>query len=215
LAVDPQTILSWMRRLLALDTSVFDDVRGNPTATIPAVIVVSVAILLMGLGGWFWWMVQGFGDSGTIFVKSALIGSALSIAVWHVGWLLIVYLLLTQFFRERVFLEQLLRVMGVAMAPLALGILLWVPEVSLAIGLASLALAFGLSTIAIQRVTTADAARVLVANLAGFFVWATVMTLFVSDTSQLAPGVFLYDAPATVGKAYFDQINQLKDIVNQ
>jgi hypothetical protein len=214
LAVDPQTILAWLRRLVALDTTVFDEIRGNPTSTIPAVLIVAVAIFLSGVGGWLWWLVEGFGNADDIFVKSALFGSALSVLIWHVGWLLVVYVLLTQFFRERVFLEQLLRVMGLAMAPLALGVFMFVPELSLAIGISSLALAFGLATIAIQRVTTADAARVLVSNLVGFLVWSTVMTLLVSDTKQLAPGVFLYDAPAAVGKVYFDQIDKIKDIVN-
>jgi hypothetical protein len=198
LAVDPQTILGWLRRLAALDTSVFDDIRGNPTATIPAVAVVSTSILLYGLGGWLWWMLQDFPEAGDTLVKSTIIGSLLAIAIWHIVWLGVVYILLTQFFRERVFLEQLLRVMGIAMAPMALGVLMWVPEVSFAVGLSALVLAFGLSVIAIQRVTTADAARVLVSSFAGFVVWAGVLTLLASSTNQYAPGVFLFDVPAEV-----------------
>ena len=41
--------------------------------------------------------------------------------------------------------------------------------------LASVALFFGLTTIAIQAVTPASPARVLVANFAGFAIWATVL----------------------------------------
>jgi hypothetical protein len=215
LAVDHQTILTWLRRLLYLDTTVFDEIKGNPSSTIPAVIVAAVAILLSGVGGWLWWMVEGLGGSGDVFLKSTLFGSLLAIAIWGIGWVLIVFLLLTQFFREKVFLEQLLRVMGVAMAPMALGILLFVPGISLAVGIASLALAFGLSCIAVQRVTTADAARVLVANLAGFLVWSSVLTLLVSASNQYAPGVFLYNAPAQAASDYFDLSKQLKDITGQ
>ncbi|HXH23070.1 MAG TPA: YIP1 family protein [Dehalococcoidia bacterium] len=204
MAVDPQTILGWLRRLARLDTSVFDDIRGNPTSTIPAVIVVSVAILLSGIGGWLWWMVKDLPESGDVLLKSAVIGSLLAIAIWHIVWLGIVYILLTQFFRERVFLEQLLRVMGVSMSPLALGVLMWVPEISFAIGIATLVLAFGLSVIAIQRVTTADAARVLVSSFAGFVVWASVLTLLASSTNQYAPGVFLFDVPAETAADLFE-----------
>ena len=208
MAVDPQTILGWLGRLAALDTSVFDEIRGNPTSTIPAVAVVSVSILLSGMGGWLWWMVQGFPDSGDILVKSALFGSVIAIAVWHIGWLLVVYILLTQFFRERVFLEQLLRVMGVAMAPLGLTLLMWIPEVSLALGIAPLMLAFGLSVIAIGRVTTAEPAKVLAANVAGFLVWAVVMGLLVGRTNQYAPGVFLIEAPSDAAVNFYDLTKQ-------
>ncbi len=205
MAVDPQIILGWLRRLIALDTTVFDDIRGNPTSTIPAVIVVIVAVFMSGIGGWLWWVIRGYPSGGDILVKSALLGSLFAIATWHVAWLGIVYLLLTQFFRERVFLEQLLRVMGLAMAPLALGIFMWVPGVSFAVGMAALVLSFGLAVLAGQRVTTADPAKVLVANFAGFVVWAGILTLLVSDRNPYAPGVFLFNAPAQVAKAFFDQ----------
>jgi len=213
LAVDPQTILGWLRRLIALDTSVFDEIKGNPTSTIPAVAVVVVSVLLSGVGGWLWWAIQDYPESSDVFIKSAVLGSLLAIALWHIAWLGIVYLLLTQFFRERVFLEQLLRVMGVSMAPLSLGLFMWIPEVSLAIGISALVLAFGLACISIQRVTTADAAHVLVANLAGFMVWAGVLTLLVNETNPYAPGVFLFDRPAEVADSFFEFREQLGDIL--
>jgi hypothetical protein len=209
LAVDPQTILVWLQRLVSLDTSVFDDIRGNATATIPAVIVVVVSILLSGIGGWLWWVAQGYPGAGDVFLKSALFGSVLAAAIWGIGWVMVIYILLTQFFREKVFLEQLLRVMGVAMVPLAFSFFIWVPEISLAIALTSLALTFGLTTIAIQRVTTADAARVLVANLAGFLVWSIVLSLLVSIRNQYAPGVFLFNAPIDAAGDYFDALKVL------
>jgi hypothetical protein len=98
--------------------------------------------------------------------------------------------------RERVYLEQLLRVMGLAMIPLALTLFMAVPGISLGVGIASLALTFGLTTIAIQSVTTANQAQALVANAAGFLLWASVLTLVVSQSSTLAPGVFLFNTPA-------------------
>ncbi len=204
MAVDPQTILGWLRRLIALDTSVFDEIKGNPTSTIPAVAVVSVSIFLSGVGGWLWWVVKGYPDSGDVLVKSVLLGSVLGIALWHILWMFLVYIILTQFFRERVFLEQLLRVMGVAMAPLSLTLLMWVPQVSLALGFAPLVLAFGLSLIAISRVTTADPARVLAASFGGFVAWAVIMSLLVSSTNLYAPGVFLMEAPADAKADFVD-----------
>ncbi len=65
------------------------------------------------------------------------------------------------------------------------------------------ALFFGLTTIAIQAVTPANPARVLVANLGGFAIWAIVLGLLVSSDSFLAPGVFLFDAPSEALSEYF------------
>lgn len=199
---DFQQILAWLRRLANLDTRVFDEVRTNPTATIPGLMVAAVAIFVSGIGGWLWWVVEDYGRASDIFVNSALIGSLLAVVLWVLVWLGIVYVMLTQVFRERAYVEQLLRVMGLAASPLALMGLMFVPGLSLAIGLASLALTFGLTNIAIRSVTTADPARILVANLGGFFVWAAALALLASagasSVEPHAPGIFLYHSIAGV-----------------
>jgi hypothetical protein len=83
-----------------------------------------------------------------------------------------------------------------AAAPLALSVFLFIPGIDFGVGLASVALLFGLTTIAIQAVTPANPARVLVANLGGFALWAIVLGLLVTSDSFLAPGIFLLDAPS-------------------
>lgn len=182
-------------RLVRLDTSVFDEVRQDATATVPAVFVVVASTLLAGVGGWLWWLVQdfeGFASGGKVFVQSLILGSVFSVALWIV-WLLVAWVILNQLFREDADWQQMLRTMGMAAAPLAISILIFLPGISFGIGLASIALFFGLTTIAIQSVTPASPARVLVANLAGFAIWAVVLGLLVSSDTYLAPGIFLYD----------------------
>ena len=183
-----------LQRLFRLDTSVFDDVRQDPKATVPAVLVVAASTLLAGLGGWLWWIVEGFGNAGEVFVESVILGSLFSVALWII-WMLIAWVILTQLFREEADWQQMLRTMGMAAAPLGLSVAMFVPGINFGVALASVALFFGLTTIAIQAVTPADPARVLVANLAGFAVWAIVLTLLVTSDSSLAPGIFLFDAP--------------------
>jgi len=182
-------------RLFRLDTSVFEEVRRDPMATIPAVFVVAVSTVLAGVGGWLWWVVQDFGDNGKVFVHSVILGSVFSVALWIV-WLLVAWVILTQVFREEADWQQMLRTMGMAAAPLALSAALFIPGIDVGVGLASVALFFGLTTIAIQAVTPANPARVLVANLGGFAVWAIVLGLLVTSDSFLAPGIFLFDAPS-------------------
>ena len=182
-------------RLFRLDTSVFDEVRQDPMATVPAIFVVVASTVLAGLGGWLWWIVQDFGDTGKVFIQSVILGSVFSVALWIV-WLLIAWVILSQLFREEADWQQMLRTMGMAAAPLALSVVLFIPGIDFGVGLTSMALLFGLTTIAIQAVTPANPARVLVANLGGFALWAIVLGLLVTSDSFLAPGIFLLDAPS-------------------
>ncbi len=191
---DMQGMMNRLMRLMRLDTTVFDEVRLDPGATVPAVIVAVAATFLAGLGGWLWWsMTQDFGDKSKVLFQSLIMGSIFSIALW-VAWLLIVYVLLTQVFRAQADVQQLVRVMGLAAAPLALSVLMFVPVLDFGIGLASIALLFGLTTIAIQSATNASPGTVLICNLAGFAVWAMVLGLLVTSSSFFAPGFFLMDA---------------------
>jgi len=200
--VDVQQIIEWLRRLVNLDTRVFEEVRTNPGATIPGVIIVTVATFIAGLGGWLWWMIEGFGNNNDIFVHSALVGSAIAVVLWGLVWLGLVYVILTQVFRERAYVEQLLRVMGLAAAPLSLMGLMFIPPIAFGVGVAALALSFGLTNVAIQTVTTANPLRVLVANFCGFFVWAAVLTLLASASFSTlephAPGIFLFNATTSL-----------------
>ncbi|HLF70762.1 MAG TPA: hypothetical protein VI759_01220 [Dehalococcoidia bacterium] len=199
--------MGWLRRLIYLDTTVFDDVRSDPTATISGVLIAAAAFLISGIGGWLWWRLNDFGASGDVFLNSAIAGSLLALALWGL-WIFLTFVTLTQVFRERAFLEQLLRVMGLATAPMALMGFMFIPGISFGIGVAALALTFGLTTIAIKSATTADQAQVLVANLVGFLVWASVLTLASSanatTTKPHAPGIFLYN---TVTSVFDDLVN--------
>ena len=182
-----------LRRLLLLDTTVFDEVRQDPAATLPAIFVVITSTVLAGIGGWLWWLTQGFPDGGQVLFESVVLGSIFSVALWIV-WLLVAYVILTQIFREDADWQQMLRTMGMAAAPLSLSVLMFIPGISFGVGLASVALFFGLTTIAIQSTTAAGPAHVLIANLAGFAIWAIVLGLLVTSESFLAPGIFLIDS---------------------
>lgn len=198
-------VVTWLKRLANLDMGVFDEVRNNPGATIPGVLVATVAMLIAGVGGWLWWVVKDYpaqDDSPLpatdVLVHSGLIGAALATVLWGFIWLLIAYVMLTQVFRARAYVEQLLRVMGLAAAPMALMGLMFIPGVSLAIGVTALALTVALTNIAIKSVTTADNAQVLAANLFGFFVWCAALTLLASAVEPHAPGVFLFNSISRV-----------------
>ena len=190
--VDFKILADRLQRLVRLDTSVFDEVRRDPSATIPSFLVAVGSTLLAGIGGWLWWALEDFQDTGKVLVQSVFLGTIFSVALWIV-WLLVAWVILTQVFREEADWQQMLRTMGLASIPLALSVAMFIPAMAFAIGLASVALLFGLTTVAIQNTTTANPAHVLVANLVGFAVWAIVLGLLVTHDSYLAPGIFLFD----------------------
>jgi hypothetical protein len=185
-----------LQRLLRLDTSVFQEVRQDAAATVPAVLVLAISTFLSGIGGWLWWAINDFEeieDATSVFWESVLVGGLFSIVLWLL-WLGVAWLVLTQLFREEARWQEMLRTMGMASFPLALSVAMFIPGLDFGIGLASIALFFGMTTIAIQAVTSADQARVLLANLAGFALWAILLGLFTTSERFLAPGIFLTDA---------------------
>jgi len=198
---DMQGMMNRIVRLAKLDTTVFDEVRLDAGATIPSIIVAAAATLLSGLGGLLWWLVVldvGRGDkqTGTFFFKSVIMGSIFAFALW-IAWVLVVYVVLTQVLKAQADMQQLFRTMGMAAAPLALSLLIFIPKISFGVGLASVAMMFGLSTLATQATTNASPGKALVANAAGFAVWAVVLALLVGNGDpgkMYVPGFMIFGA---------------------
>jgi hypothetical protein len=193
---DANVLIARLRRLATLDTTVFDEVRMDRTATVPAIVTVIGSIFLFGVGGWLWWLFNAYDgvgiSSGDILLRSTIIGTILGIVFWA-AWVGITYVMLHQVFRARVDLNDLIRVMGFATMPLALGVLMFIPVLEFAIGLTALALMVGTTVIAVQSATDAPVGRVLAATCAGFLLWAVMLALFVGDENAYAPGVFIFD----------------------
>lgn len=173
--------------------SVFDEVRYDASATLWSLLVAAGSMALLGTGGWLWWIVSGFGDRGTVFLKSVVLGTLFSLLVWLV-WLLVVYALLQRLAGVTVQIDQLLRAAGFATVPLALGVFMVVPAISFGIGLLALGGWLLATQTAIERASGASTGTVMLANLAGFATWVVIMSLLSSGSNQLAPGPFLAEA---------------------
>jgi hypothetical protein len=131
------------------------------------------------------------------------LGSILSVILWGI-WVAITYVMLTQVFRARAEVNELIRVMGFAAAPLALSVLMFIPGLDFGIGLAATGLFFATTVLAVQTATDAPAGRSLVATLAGFAVWAIVLGLLTTKDHTWAPGFFVMDRP----------VDALRDLAN-
>lgn len=173
-----------------------DEVAKDDRATIASLVVAVGATFLLALGGWLWWWLSGLGDvadTDSVFVKSVVFGTVASLGLWGV-WLLIVVALMQRFAGTIVQIEPLLRASGFAAAPLGFGILMVLPVVSFGVGLFAIAACVLLTQAAVERVTGVRGGEVIFANLAGFIVWAIVLSLLTTSNNQFAPGPFLAES---------------------
>ncbi|MQC16805.1 MAG: hypothetical protein DWG82_01060 [Chloroflexi bacterium] len=179
-----------IRRIVMLDDSVFEELRIDSSATVPAIVTTFLGLFMLGLGGWLWWRIAGLGEPGTVFLKSAVLGTVFGFAAWLV-WLLIIYAVLRRISNVTVRIEQLLRTAGFASVVLALGLGMVVTPVAFGIGLFTL-LAWAVTTqLAVERTIGRGGADVVAANLAGFAAWLMIMSLLATGTNQIGPGPFL------------------------
>ena len=199
------TTFQRLRRLFALDLRVLDEVRVDPTATLPAILVAVVSIAMLGLGGWLWWVMSGLGDKWAVLFKSVVLGTAFATAAWIV-WLIVATLVLNRLAKVALDVGALLRAAGFACAPLVLSLLMAARPIAFGIGMTAIAAWVVTTHLAIQRAAGRTGSEVLVANLAGFGAWAVIMSLLATATNQTAPGPFLAESiweAVTSGKVTF------------
>lgn len=194
-----QTSLVWIGRLLRLDFSAFEDIRGEPRATTSAILVVYVAGLFAGIGSWLW-AVQSpdFGglDRTEIFVKSLIIGSFTQTVFWF-AWVYITYQVLVRAYASSVHFMDLTRTMGYAFAPVALNVLIAIAGFAIPFGLLAFGITLLLMTAAIQSAAEIDQREAMTANLAGFAAFLAFMGMCaniseVATLGGISPGILFF-----------------------
>lgn len=120
-------------------------------------------------------------------------GTVLSLGLWGL-WLLVVVAVLQRLAGTIVQIEPLLRAAGMSTIPFALGLLMVVPVVSFGIGLLAIGGCLLMTQAAIERATGARGGEAILANLAGFAVWAIALSLLTTSDNQFAPGPFLAES---------------------
>ena len=187
--MDPQVIIDRLLRFARLDTAVFEEMRDDGNATIPAIVIAAASFLLAGFGGWLFWLVEGGSYVGSGY--KGIVGTILATVMWVV-WIAVAYLILVNVFHYAGNLERCIRACGLAAVPAALTLLMFLPGINFAIGLISIALVFLLMDIGIQVSIDAQPGHVILATFAGFAVFSAVLSLAVESTTWLAPGVYLF-----------------------
>jgi hypothetical protein len=198
-----QSVAGWLGRLVRLDLTVFEEIRSHPSATTGAIGIVFGSGILAGIGSWLW-AVQWRGIEATeVFIKSLVIGSILQTLVWFI-WVYIVFMVLVRAYGARTDFAELTRTMGFAFCPMALSVLVGVPNFTVPFGVISITGTALLTFVATQSASGGDARQALVANFAGFSVFAVVMGVLanIGEVEQIgggariggiAPGLFFFD----------------------
>jgi hypothetical protein len=193
-----QNVGSWLMRLARLDLTVFDDVKDEATATVPALAVMVIASFAAGLGSWLWWVTLDFhGGSekiGEAFLKTLILGGILQAALW-LAWVYIAAMLLSRIFGAGADLNRMMRTMGLAFAPMVITILMVIDILAVPFAVIALGATLLLSNAAIQATTDAEPQQVIVSNLAGFLVFAIVLGLLgnvaqIYEIGGISPGIF-------------------------
>jgi hypothetical protein len=198
-----QNLASWLGRLIRLDLTVFDDVKDEAAATVPALAVVVAASLLAGLGSWLWWVFEIDFPAGAdeknfeVFWKTFILGGIFMAALW-VLWVYIVAMLLSRVFGAGADMNRLMRTMGLAFAPMAISFLVVIGMLAVPLGAFAVATTLLLTNVAIQATTDAEPQQVIVSNLAGFLVFAVVLGILANvaqiyEIGGLAPGILFFE----------------------
>jgi len=194
--MDPNVIVDRLMRFVRLDTGVFEEMRDDATGTIPALIVAAISFLLSGIGGYLWWLIQGYQDKGKLFAESLILGSVFGWLLW-LAWVGVAFLLLANVFHYTVDMQRMIRSCSFATVPLVLGLLMFIPGINLGVGIAVFGLFFLLMDIGIQVSVDAQPGHVIAATFLGFVVFCFALSLLATRDDPLAPNVFLFRPPAT------------------
>jgi branched-subunit amino acid transport protein AzlD len=193
-----QNLGNWLMRLARLDLTVFDDVKDDAAATVPALAVMVIASFAAGLGSWLWWAVQDFplvsDKNGEAFLKTFILGGILQAALW-LAWVYIAAMLLSRVFGAGADLNRMIRTMGLAFAPMIITILMVLDILAVPFAVIAVGATLLLSNSAMQAATDAEPRQVMLSNLAGFLVFAVVLGILANvaqiyEIGGISPGIF-------------------------
>jgi len=162
-------------RIVKLDFSVFEDIERDPNATLEAGIVVVLVSLLSAIG-------TALRSDAPLSVAAAFAMSFVSGLVGWLVWSTVTYYVGKILYQSGATLATMLRVLGYATAPRALGVLDFIPCFGALAGLAGLILSLVVGIMAVSEGLEVDTGQaiivVMIGGIALFIVTAVIGTLF-------------------------------------
>ncbi len=191
--MDPNVIINRLVRLAKLDTTVFDEVRDDAQELVPSLIVLVVSALLGGLGMFLFWTVVADIEPDSAFLNHVVLGALFFAGMYAVA-VLVVYVVMAQFFKTSADVQVLMRTMFYASAPFALSLFMFIPFLWPVFAIVPLALMFVMMIYAVQSATAADSTQVVMATTIGFAVMVLILGFIAVQNSAgdapLGAGLF-------------------------
>ncbi len=185
-------ILSRLRRLIMLDTTVFPEVRDDRSFTLVAAGLAAGAVVMAGLGAFLYGETVLPFTPDNWFLETAVMGSIFTIILLAAA-IALTYLVLAEVFKVQITLDGLGRVLALSYTAYALSFLVFLPEVGFTFGVLSIAAMFYYAVSGVRAAAPEASAGAAVLSVgAGFVLWITVMALISEPGDNFFNGPFVY-----------------------
>jgi hypothetical protein len=196
-SADFNALFQRLMRLVRLDTSVFAELYSDSAATIPVAIYAAAVLLLSGLGGMFFISSQfgfdvyelGGTSAGEFFLRSIVLGTVFALIMLAV-WSGVTMFVLRQFFGVDANPYGIARVLGVAITPLVLSLLLVANDIALGLSWIAFGGVASLALIGVLEAIDTRPGPAWLAALLGLAVFIIVLTFLGNGQRDYAPGFF-------------------------
>ncbi len=185
-------ILSRLRRLIVLDTSVFPEVRDDRSFTLIVAGLAAGAVVMGGLGAFLYGQTVLEFTPDNWFLETAVLGSIFTMILLAAA-IALTYLVLAEVFKAQVTLDGLGRVLALSYTAYALSFFVFLPEVGFTFGVLSIAAMFYYAVSGVRAAAPeASAGAAALSVGAGFVLWITVMALISEPGDNFFNGPFVY-----------------------
>ncbi len=189
---DWRRAFSLHRRLLAGDLGVIAEVSRNESDTRPALVVLTLGVLVASLGAWLWVVIESGGQSITgPAIHVLLLGSFVSLIAWGI-WLGLTWHALRSIFTVNVDLPTLMRPMALVGGFAVWQFFMLAGPASFALGLIVTIVGVLLTILAVRAAAPEADDRAAITSVGiGFGVYALMLSLL-ADLAGVASGLFVH-----------------------
>ena len=190
--INRQLIDRW-QQVAAFDTRMLELIYRDTSATAAAMVTVPVIMLISGLGGFLWIVLENGPNKGEFFLESVVVGSLLATGLFFV-WAGLVAAAAGQLGRQdNSALIATVRTLSFSTVPFAVSFLIFIPGLEFPIALVAVGLLLLSTTLATQIAVGGSIGRALSANVLGFLLWVVVLSAVNSGDNGFAPPIFLWE----------------------
>jgi hypothetical protein len=171
--MDFGAMIDRVRRAAMFDVGLYQEVEADATLNQEALIVVVLVSILAGIGGFLGGLIGG--SIGPAFM-ALVVGVALGVVNYYI-WSYVTYFVGTSLFGGTADAGELLRVLGYASGPRALGVLNFIPCVGWVFGLAGAIWALVAGVIAVREALDFDTTKAVLTVIIGWVVILVISTI--------------------------------------